>query len=149
MHIDTNAVVLDREDESITRNACANGQLTTFRSVGEPVNDRVFDERLQQKVRHRDVLRLGRRLDVDAEPISEPALLNVQVRAEESKLVAQRNVAAAGVTQRFDEQSAQVPECAPRRGGIAKGELRDEVQCVEEEVRVQLQLQHVQSGAGE
>src|SRR5213078_1626363 len=53
------------------------------------------------------------------------------------------------VTQRLDEQSAQVSECAPRGGGITVGELRDEVQRVEEEMRVQLQRQDMQPRAGE
>src|SRR5947207_398424 len=104
MHIDADTVVLDRNDEPVTRDTCADCELAPLRSAGESVNDCVFDERLQQEVRHDNVPCFGGRIDLDVKPISESALLNVQVCAEKTKLVAQWHVAPAGVSQRLDEQ---------------------------------------------
>ena len=100
-------------------------------------------------MRHGDVERVAGNVDAHTKPVAESPLLDLQICAQKSKLVAERNVTSSGVAQRLDEQSAQVSERASRSGGVTIGELRDEVQRVEEEMWMELQCQDVQSRARE
>ena len=112
--VDTDAIVLYRDGESVALDASGDRQLAAERLVCQSVDDCVFDEGLQQKVRHGDVERIIGDVHLHTKPVAEPPLLDLQIGAKESKLVAQRNVAPAGVAQRLDEQGAQVAECASR-----------------------------------
>src|SRR5678816_2501168 len=137
--IDTDAVVLHTHGESIAHNACADRQLAAEWRVCQPVDDRVFDERLQQQVRHGDVERVVGDVNAHAKPVSKSALLDFQVCAQKSKLIAEWNVATSCMAQRFDEQCSQVAKRASCSRSVAISELRDEVQRVEEKMRVKLQ----------
>ena len=56
----------------------------------EPVAERVFDQRLQDQLRHRGGQRVRRDVPRHLQPVAETHLLDLQVRLEQRDLVAQR-----------------------------------------------------------
>src|SRR5215216_7216247 len=104
----------------------------------------IFRERLKNQVRDHGLR--CRRVDVefDLEPVGKPYLLNTQIQLNEVELFSQFHFLPRGILERMAQKIAQSDEHV-HRGVVlvVANETHDAVECVEEEVWVQLHSQRV------
>src|SRR5688500_9803567 len=141
----SDAVVLNVELEQGAASAGAHGNLARCRPGTNAVLDGVFDEWLQQKVGDQRMQRIGLDVEYHRQTIAEARLFDLQVLREEIELLLQRHFLHADALQRHAQQIAQARD--HRIGGfdVAMHQRRDRVERVEEEVRLHLPLQGMES----
>ena len=86
---------------------------------------------------------------VDGEAVLEPGLLDLQVGGEELQLLAERDDLVARLLQRESQQMSQPRDQAVGVVGVIVRQLGDGVKSIEQEMRLQLHLEHLQLGAGQ
>src|ERR1039458_182113 len=104
----------------------------------------ILHQRLQNQVR--DQGRSGVRLDIHFHPqaVLEACLLDVNVLLQKSQLAAERHFVDADRVERQAQQVRQL-QCHVFGGGtIVSGQGGDVIQCIEKEVRFELNLQHLE-----
>src|SRR5215510_9917180 len=110
----------------------------------DAVTDGVFDQRLQNQIRHARVERLRLDIHLHLQPVAESRLFNLQVAFEKFQLLPQRSHLRSDVLQSQSQQVAQ-PRDHPLGGfHVAAHQRRDGVQRVEEEMWMQLHFQRLQ-----
>src|SRR5215813_6411146 len=98
----------------------------------DAVTHGVFDQRLQNQIRHARVERLRFDLDLHLQSIAESRLFNLQVAFEKFQLLPERGLLRSDILQRQSQQVAQ-PRDHPLGGfDVAAHQRRDGVQRVEE-----------------
>ncbi len=137
-------IVPDAQPERVAVGLRLDRQCARTHQRLEAVANRVLDERLQDQRRHHHVQ--GGRVDpiLDAQPIAEVHLLDVEIRAQILELLGQLDFLHADLAQRDAEQIAEPLDHRVRLLRIAMDERRDRVQRVEQEMRMQLLLQRLQ-----
>src|SRR5947199_3061482 len=120
------------------------------RAQFDAVADRVLRERLQQQRRNRSPPRLGRYIDRERHPIGKTGALDFEIPAQHGQLRVERDLLIAGVIERVAQQLAETGQHGDRFiVAFHANESADGVERVEEEVRLDLQLQRVQARVGE
>src|SRR5262245_40884430 len=110
----------------------------------DSVTDGVFDQRLQNQIRHARVERLRLDIHLHLQAISESRLFNLQVAFEKFQLLPKRRLLRTDVLHSQSQQVAQ-PRDHPLGGfHVAAHQRRDGVQRVEEEMWMQLHFQRLQ-----
>src|SRR5690606_39610068 len=102
-------------------------------------------ERLQNQVRHLRVEHVRIDLLDDVEPALEADALNVEVTAKKLKLLLQRHFLHARGLERVTQQLTQPRNHPANPARIALDQARHGVQCVEQEVGVDLHLKRAQT----
>ena len=107
------------------------------------MTDRILHQRLQYQIRHPGIEQLRIDADLDDQAITESNFLDLDIAIEELQLLLQRNLLHADVLERVPEQIAQSSQHALRSLDVSMHECGDSVECVEQEVWVELHLQTV------
>lgn len=136
------AVILDIAAEHVALAPHRDGD-RTLPEVAEAVAEGVFDERLQEEVRHARVARLRFDVDRDAKPVAEPQAHDLDVALEEIELGLERHFLRADVLQRHPQEIAQRGDHRIGAANVLVHERRDRVKRVEQKVRLKLHAQHV------
>src|SRR5262249_52408640 len=118
------------------------------RSSRDPMPDRVFDQMLQGEARHRRRQQVLVDVEDRTQTIREARLLNSQVLAHEIELLRQRDFGRAMTRQGPAQHVAELLDDPSRRLVAVADQHRDGVQRVEEEVRIELRLERLETGAG-
>jgi len=134
-------IVADAELEAAVGQDGLDAHRAAAQLAREAVLHRVLDQRLEDQVRDR-VLE-ARRVDarLDAQPVAETSALDVEVGARHLELVGKRHEVQLAVSQHVAEHLRQPLDARLGSVGVGADELRDRVQAVEEEVRVDLGAQ--------
>ena len=112
---------------------------------GDPVLQRVFDERLEQKGRHQDLVAGRVEVVVHVEAIGEAVLLQVDVPSGEIDFSAERDDVLAGAIERGPHQLAEPEQHVQRLLAAAAADQRgDRIERVEQEVRLNLQPERLE-----
>jgi len=98
---------------------------------------------------HASIQRLWRDVHCDRQPVLQARLLDLEVGLEKGELLAQRHLLRLLVIERGAQEVAEPGDHSPSRLRFGRNERRDRVQCVEEEVRLQLHLERLQPRLGE
>ena len=85
----------------------------------------------------------------DVEPVAEARALDLDVAIEQLELARERHAIDRAGIERFPEELTEAADHPLGRGGILVNELRDGVQGVEEEVRMELHPQQLKARLGE
>src|SRR5581483_8122392 len=104
----------------------------------------VLDERLEDQGRHDARAGGVVHLVGDAQPVAEARALDVEVGVDDLQLVRERDERAVLASEQVAEDLRQALDAALRTLGVDRDELRDRVQAVEEEMRVDLRAQGVE-----
>ena len=115
----------------------------------DAVADGVFNQRLQNQVGDKRVE--GARIDFgfDAKAIVEARLLNVDVLLQERELLMQRDFVHADAVERHAQQVGELERHVLGGFAVVASERGDGVQRVEQEVRLELDLQHFELSVGQ
>ena len=119
------------------------------RPHGEPVADRVLDERLQNQMRHERESSAWLDLQLHRQPLTEARTLDVEVRVEARELFVERHLVLPDALERQSKQRVQLPQHSLGCFGRLVRELRDRVQTVEQEVRLKLKTEELQLRASQ
>ena len=141
---DSGAVIFDFDDRAISLASGAHRDPAGTDVRGEPVRDRVLDERLENEDWYQRPPHVGRRLDGHVEPRAEPGPLDLDVALEQLDLPRQRHEIHAAGVERFAQQMTEPRDHAIGRRRVLVHELRHRIQRVEQEVRVELHLEQLQ-----
>ena len=116
---------------------------------GETMADRILDERLQNQMRHERESSTVVDLELHRQPFAEACALDVEIRIEARQLLLERHLVLAHTLERQPKQRVKLSEHS--LGGFRSlvCELGDRVQTVEQEVRLELQPEELQLGAGQ
>jgi hypothetical protein len=106
--------------------------------------DGVLQDRLPEERGHRGIERLRRNVPHDLESILESDLLDFQIHPEKVDLLPQRDYLMARVVQRETQQPAQAGDHQVGRIRLGVNQLGHGVQGIEEEMRLQLHLEHLE-----
>ena len=109
------------------------------------MDDGIFDDRLQHQLRHHAAHQLLRDLDLEAEGVVEAQLLDIAVAFEQLELLLQRFELAPRDASAEDLREIRA-ECDDFRHLMGLRHPLDGVECVIEEVRIQLCLHHPHLG---
>ena len=109
---------------------------------------RILDERLQNHWRHERVAK--RRVGVDRryEPALKPDAEDLEIPLDRAELAGERDFGFGRRLERAAQQLAQSSDHAAHALGIAIDERGDRVQCVEQEMWIELALQDREPGLG-
>src|SRR3982074_2664930 len=141
---DTDAIIQNRNRQLVADPARGPLNVPRARARTDAMSDRVLDERLEQKARHH--CRPHSVLDVagDRKAVLEANALDRDVPVEKSQLALERHLLLAGRREDQPEEVAQLRYHALRGGRIGGDQSHRAVERVEEEMRVQLELQRIQ-----
>ena len=98
---------------------------------------------------HRRIEGIGCQIPHHLQSILKPDLLDLEVHPEEIGLLPERNHLMTGVIQREPEQAAKAGDHLVGGLGLGVHQLRDGVEGVEQEMRLQLHLEHLEMGLGQ
>src|SRR5262245_3032904 len=131
-------VVADRECQQLPVDGGVDRHRSDAELARQAVLHRVLHQRLQDQVR--DELAETQRVDasLDAQALVESRALDVEVRGRDPELLLERDELLLGAVQDVAEDVSEALDALLRLVGIDVDELRDRVQAVEEEVRVDL-----------
>src|SRR5262245_56645035 len=131
-------VVADRERQQLAVDAGVDRHRADPELARPTVLYGVLHQRLQDQVR--DQLAEAQRVDasLDAQALVESRALDVEVRGRDPELLLERDELLLGAVQDVAEDVSEALDARLRLVGIDVDELRDRVQAVEEEVRVDL-----------
>src|SRR4029077_2770396 len=112
------------------------GHVDTYRAavVGEAVDHRILDQRLQDQTRHPDRGHIGAVLHVHREAVREAADLQAEIELDELQLVAQLREVALPRLQQAPQQVAERGNQTRRDFGLTADARLNGVQDVEEGV---------------
>ena len=113
--------------------------------LADAVPDRVLHDRLQHQAGHGRVQHVGRDMDARGQAVTEASPLDAQVQLQQFQFAAQRDFLAVVVLQERAQQFAQAQQHVFRRQRVLVQQGDDGVQRVEQEMRLQLRLQHLQA----
>lgn len=142
------AIIFDREQEAGGKKAGSKPDGATAGSAGEAVADGVFDEGLKDQSGDNGVLGMGSNVEDETETVSEADALDGEVVVEGGKFFAERDVEAIFCFDGVAEEVAQVFDHATGEAWLGIDLGGDGIQCVEEEVRVELVAEGVEGGLG-
>ena len=106
--------------------------------------DAVLHQRLHRQRQDRAGPRLRRHLESIRQPLPEPCFLNLQVVADDLELAGERHGGATRRVERRTKQTGQTLHRALGALGVLVDQLRDRIESVEEEVRMQARLERGQ-----
>ena len=140
--------VLHRKHERLARSRDANVDARRLRRSAHGVFHRILDQRLQQERRNHCHANVRRCIDGRLEASLKTNSENLEILLRELDLARQRLLRLDGRLQRRAQQVAQARDHSTDAARIAIDERRHRVERVEQEVRIQLALQRVQSRFG-
>src|SRR6185295_7801256 len=114
----------------------------------EPMADCILDERLENEAREQTVDGGVLDLVIDRQPIGESNSLNVEIRFDPDDLLAERDFIGL-LRERRPEDRDELTKHAIRRGWCFVRELRHRPERIEQEVRLKLRLEVVESRAAQ
>jgi hypothetical protein len=91
--------VLNSEFDQFSNFSRSDFQPSPFPAAGNAVQDRVFHERLQDKLRNEDVSRVAVKLPTHLEPCSKAHLFDIEIGLDELDFLSQANQVRAAVMQ--------------------------------------------------
>ena len=138
-------VVAHRDTEHPAVAARGNLQQAGVEPSSEAVDEGILDQRLEDQVRHQRAAGVGRDPADDTQPVAEADLFDRQVGVGERQfLVEGDELAPAGLHGEPQERAETLDDRAGRVGVAGRCQGGDGVQRVEQEVRLELELQPVE-----
>ena len=143
------AVVLDRDDESVVDLIRVDPQLPAGLPRRNTVAYGVLDQRLQNEVWEVGTLGGVARGQRCSQPILKARLLNGEILLDKLELIGQRDFAQRIGFERRSQKITQLSDHLLGAGRVLADERRDRVQRVEQKVRTQPALERPELGLGE
>src|SRR5208337_3035992 len=142
-------VVADLDPQLVEDLARRDANAARSAARADAVANGVLHQRLQEQVRHqrrqRDVLNVHLHL----QPVLETRLLDVNVLLQEGQLAAERQFVDTDSVQREAQQVRQLQGHVLGGESVVAGQSGDGIQGIEQEMRLELDLQHLKLGVCE
>src|SRR5689334_9774276 len=113
------------------------------------MSKRVFDQRLEDEIRHEGVVERFLGINRDLELALKSYFHDVQIQPQHLQLPRELDLLFVTFTKRVAEEIAESRDHSARAGRVFVDERRDAVQSIEQEMRIELRAQRIQSRVGD
>src|SRR5271157_587695 len=143
------AVVADLQPQFVENLAGRDANEARSAARTDAVADGIFYQRLQKKAGNERRQSVALNVHVHLQPVLEAGLLNVDVLLQKGQLATERHFVDAHRVQRKAQQVGQLQRHVLGSETVVTCQRSNRVQCIEQEVRLKLDLQYLKLGVRE